>query len=151
MPLQTTSAILQFRNVQNICFAVSVRSNRHESCDLTSKSRPQIRLALSQGRIRYLDRNICGHRRMRLHNPLKCHSGDCRRTTNENLFEIDSRPICVFPLQRFSWTVRRQRMPLKQYRKLAPEYRNSDCYEIAWKWFSRNCTRKIMRTTLFIC
>lgn len=99
VPLQTTSAILQFRNVQNVCFAVSARSNRHESRDLTSKSRPQIRLALSQGRIRYLNRNICGHRRMRMDNPLKCHSlsDDCRHTTNKNLFQIDSRPICVSP------------------------------------------------------
>lgn len=34
----------------------------------------------------------------------------------------------------------RQRMSLKQYWELAAEYRSSDCYEIARKWFSRNCT-----------
>jgi len=62
--LRTTSVILQFRNVQNVCFAVFARPTRHESCDLTSKSQPQIRLALSQGRICWLDRNICGHCRM---------------------------------------------------------------------------------------
>lgn len=59
---------------------------------------------------------------------------DERRTFSRSRLSSDLR----LPLRQFSRTVRRQRMPLKQYRKLAREYRNSDCYEIAWKWFSRN-------------
>lgn len=63
--LQTTSAILQFRNAQNVCFAVFARGLPDTRAAIwRANPSHKFDLYFHKGRICWLDRNICGHHRM---------------------------------------------------------------------------------------
>lgn len=140
--LQTTSAILQFRNAQNVCFAVFARGLPDTRAaiwraNLSRKFDLYFHKGGSAGwTVIFVVTIEC------LNSPLKCRSLSRRLSTHGRslLFEIALvRSMSLFNNSREQFSS--QRMSLKQYYcKLAAEYRSSDCYEIAWKWFSRNCT-----------
>jgi len=138
--LQTTSAILQFRNAQNVCFVVFARGLPDTRAAIW-RANPSHKFDLyfhkggSAGwTVIFVVTIEC------LNNPLKCRSlDDCRRM----VVHYFSRSVLVRSMSLFNNSREQfssQRMSLKQYYCKLAEYRSSNCYEIAWKWFSRNCT-----------